>query len=44
MRAFVEFGTPARENLDTTYVALRMFTLCEETIERETIAKLNGSF
>jgi hypothetical protein len=38
------FHLRKRENLDTTYVALRMFTLWERTIERGTIAKLNENF
>jgi hypothetical protein len=33
-----------RENLDSTFIAFRMFILCEGTIERATIAKLKENF
>ena len=33
-----------RENLDSKHSVFRMFTLCEETIERDIIAKLRENF
>ena len=33
-----------RENLDSKHSVFRMFTLCEETIERDTIVKLKENF
>jgi hypothetical protein len=37
-------ASPKRVSLDTERIAFTMLSLCEQEIERDTIAKLNGNF
>jgi hypothetical protein len=37
-------ASPQRENLDSKHSVFRMFLLWQDTIERNTIAKLNENF
>jgi hypothetical protein len=44
IRHILQLGPWTLENLDTERIAFTMCSLWEATIERDTIAKLNGSF